>query len=259
MKNIFEFSVISWRWVGTRLQKSLNCQHGQWGMRHGLQLLTIPFVIGWFKYRLGLPCDPLHYWLTWPVGIPTVFETPVTVPLPLALRAGKCHIRHKMPQMITGMRRCVTHNDLWPWPISSRSFSHEFAKILLKYGTSCRFHSTALTVLDGFFPYWAQMMTGVTGCVMHNGLWAWSISSRSFSHEFAIKLLKYGTSCCVPSMAYTVLDGCFPYLAQMITIMRGCIVYNELWPWPLSLRSFSHDLLNRVGGAVRFLVVGTIG
>ena len=30
-----------------------------------------------------------------------------------------------------------TNNDLWPWPISSRSFSHDFAIKLLKYGTSC--------------------------------------------------------------------------------------------------------------------------
>ena len=40
-----------------------------------------PFVIGWSKDRLGLPSAPLHYGLTWPVGIPTVFQTPVTVPL----------------------------------------------------------------------------------------------------------------------------------------------------------------------------------
>ena len=40
-----------------------------------------PFVIGWSKGRLELPSAPLHYGLTWPVGIPTVFQTPVTVPL----------------------------------------------------------------------------------------------------------------------------------------------------------------------------------
>ena len=40
-----------------------------------------PFVIGWSKYRLGLPSAPLHYGLMWPVGIPTLFQTPVTVPL----------------------------------------------------------------------------------------------------------------------------------------------------------------------------------
>ena len=35
-----------------------------------------PFAIGSFKYRLGLPKAPL-----WLAGIPTVFQTPVTVPL----------------------------------------------------------------------------------------------------------------------------------------------------------------------------------
>ena len=39
------------------------------------------FVIGWSKDELGLLSAPLHYGLTWPVGIPTVFQTPVTVPL----------------------------------------------------------------------------------------------------------------------------------------------------------------------------------
>ena len=39
------------------------------------------FVIGWSKDRLGLPSAPLHYRLTWPVGIPTVFQTSVTDPL----------------------------------------------------------------------------------------------------------------------------------------------------------------------------------
>ena len=40
-----------------------------------------PFVICLSKYRLGLPSAPMHYGLTCPVGIPTVFQTPVTFPL----------------------------------------------------------------------------------------------------------------------------------------------------------------------------------
>ena len=44
----------------------------------------------------------------------------------------------------------------------------------------------------------------------------------------------------------TILDGFFPYLAQMITTMRGCVAYNDLWPWPISSRSFGLDLENRV-------------
>ena len=46
-------------------------------------------MIGWSNYRLGLPSAPLRYGLTWPVGIPTVFHTPMTV-LCTALTAGKC-------------------------------------------------------------------------------------------------------------------------------------------------------------------------
>ena len=39
----------------------------------------LPFVIGWSEDRLGLPSAPLHYGLKWPVGIPTAFQTSVTV------------------------------------------------------------------------------------------------------------------------------------------------------------------------------------
>ena len=120
------------------------------------------------------------------------------------------------------------HSDLWPWPISSRPFSHDFAIKLLKYDTSCGVRSTTCTVLDGFFPYLAQMITSMRRCVACNDLWPWSISSRSFSHDFAIKLLKYGTSCAVRSTACTVLDEFFLYLAQMITNMRGYAVCNDL-------------------------------
>ena len=39
-----------------------------------------------------------------------------------------------------------------------------------------------------------------------------------------------------------VLDGFFRYLAQMITSVRGCVAYNDLWPWPISSRSFGLGL-----------------
>ena len=44
----------------------------------------------------------------------------------------------------------------------------------------------------------------------------------------------------------TVHDGFFPYLAQMITSMRGCVTYNDLWPCPISSRSFGLCLENYV-------------
>ena len=47
-------------------------------------------------------------------------------------------------QMINGMRGCVTCEDPWPWPISSRSFGLDLEN---------RVRSVASTVLDGFFLY----------------------------------------------------------------------------------------------------------
>ena len=72
-------------------------------------------------------------------------------------------------QMITSMRGCVAYNDLWPWPIFSRSFGLE----------NC-VRSVASIVLDGFFPYLIQMITSMRRCVACDDLWPWPISSRSF-------------------------------------------------------------------------------
>ena len=147
------------------------------------------------------------------------------------------HIRHKWSIPWEG----VLHNDLWPWPISSRSFSHDFAIKLLKYGTSYCVRSIAHAVLGGFFPYSAQMITSIRGCVACNALWPWPTSSKSFIYEFAIKVLKYDTFCSVRSAAYTILDGFFWHLAKMITSMRWCFLHNDLSPHDISSRSFSHD------------------
>ena len=61
-----------------------------------------------------------------------------------------------MVQMISSMRRCVACDNLWPWPISSRSFDLDLEN---------RVRSVASTVLDGFFLYLAQMTTIIRGCV----------------------------------------------------------------------------------------------
>ena len=139
-------------------------------------------------------------------------------------------------------------NDLWPWPISSRSLNHEFAIGLLKYGTSYSVCSAGHTVLDGLFPYLAHTITSTRECVVHNNLWPWPVSSRSFSHDssHAIKLLRYGTSCRVRSTACTVLDGFFLYLAQMIIIMRGCVDWSK--------DMVARDLWDFAVGAVGILV-----
>ena len=93
------------------------------------------------------------------------------------------------------------------------------------------------TVLDGFFPYLAQMITNMRGCVLYNDLWSWPTSSRSFG---------LGLENLVRSVASTVLDGFFPYLTQMITSMKRCVACGDLWPWPISSRSFDLDFENRV-------------
>ena len=64
---------------------------------------------------------------------------------------------------------------------------------------------------------------------------------RHSRHDFAIKLIKYGASCRVRYTACTVLDGFFSYLAQMIISIKGCVVCNNLWPWPIFSRSFCPD------------------
>ena len=182
-----------------------------------------------------------------------------------------------LAQMITSMRGCVAHNDLWPWPISSRS---------LGLGLKNRVRSVASIVLDGFFPYLVQMITSMRRCVACDDLWPWPISSRSFDLDFENRVRSVASSVldgfflylaemitiirgCVaynffselgnlnfwqifkifqpwPWKKSTVLDGFFPYLAQMITSMRGCVAHSDLWPWPISSRSLGLGLKNHV-------------
>ena len=131
--------------------------------------------------------------------------------------------------MITTMRGCVAHNDLWPWPISSRSFGLDLEN---------RVRSVASTVLDGFFLYLAQMVTIIWGCV------ACYVFLRIWKFEFLANFLNF--SALTLKKKSTVLDGFFPCLAQMITSMRGWLAYNDLWPWPISSKSFGLGLENCV-------------
>ena len=131
--------------------------------------------------------------------------------------------------MITTMRGCVAHNDLWPWPISSRSIGLDLEN---------RVRSVASTVLDGFFLYWHKwslLLEGVSRVTFFFRIWKF---------EFLANFEIFRPWPCKKKS--TVLDGFFPYLAQMITSMRRCVAYNDLWPWPISSRSFGLDLENRV-------------
>ena len=60
----------------------------------------------------------------------------------------------------------------------------------------------------------------------------------------------------VHPVASTVQDGFFPYLVQMINSMRGCVACDDLWPWPMSSRSFGLDLENRVHSVVSTVLDG---
>ena len=88
-----------------------------------------------------------------------------------------------------------------------------------------RVRPVASTVQDGFFPYLVQMINSMRGCVACDDLWPWPwpISSRSFGLDLENR---------VRSLASTVQDEFFSYLAQMITIIRGCVmcyVFFKIW------------------------------
>ena len=110
-----------------------------------------------------------------------------------------------LAKMITSMRGCVAYNDLWPWPMSSRSFGLGLENLV---------RSVASTVLDGFFPYLTQMITSIRRRVTCDDLWPWPISSRSFDLDFENH---------VHSVTFSVLDRLIPYLPQVITTIRGCV------------------------------------
>ena len=132
--------------------------------------------------------------------------------------------------MINSMRGCVACDDLWPWPISSRSFGLDLEN---------RVRFVASTVLDQFFLYLAQMITIIRGCV------ACYIFFRIWKFEFLANFLNF-SALTLKNKNLQFSIGFFPYLAQMITSMRGCVAYNDPWPWPISSRSFGLGLENRV-------------
>ena len=82
------------------------------------------------------------------------------------------------------------------------------------------------------------MINSIRGCVACDDPWPWPISSRSFG----LDLENW-----VRSVASTVLDGLFLYLAQMITIIKRCDLNFwqyfknfRSWPWKKNLQ-FSMD------------------
>ena len=89
-----------------------------------------------------------------------------------------------LPQIIISITGCVAFNDLWPWPIFSRSFGLDLEN---------RVRSVASTVLDGFFPYLPQMITSIRGCVACN---AFDLDLYLQSQFCSIKLVKCNILSC---------------------------------------------------------------
>ena len=86
------------------------------------------------------------------------------------------------------------------------------------------------------------MINSMRRCVACDDPWPWPISSRSFGLDLENR---------VHSLASTVLDGFFLYLAQMITIIIGCVACYvffqnlEVWIFGNFLKIFGIDLENK--------------
>ena len=136
------------------------------------------------------------------------------------------HIWHKWSLWLEGVSRVMLFSRIWKFEFLAKFLN--FSALTLKKKS---------TVLNGFFPCLAQMITSMRGCGAFNDLWPSPISSRSFG---------LGLENRVRSVASTVQDGFFPYLIQMITSMRRCVACDDFWPWPISSRLCDLDFENRV-------------
>ena len=141
-------------------------------------------------WRIFLICnfDFVFFWLV-------VFGQFPPLPLPSTVQDG---FFPYLVQMINSMRGCVACEDLWPWPISSRSFGLDLEN---------RVRFVASTVLDQFFLYLAQSITIIRGCV------ACYIFFRIWKFELLAHFLNF--SALTLKKKSTVLDGFFLYLAQI--------------------------------------------
>ena len=125
----------------------------------GELILTTKFVQSPHKKDLTAQCPeitPQGHNHTRPVEYVCPSVRPSRLPCPLCNIYSSGWVVSILATKITTMRGCVAHNDLWPWPISSRSFGLDLEN---------RVRSVASTVMHGFFLYLAQMITIIRGCV----------------------------------------------------------------------------------------------
>ena len=127
--------------------------------------------------------------------------------------------------MITTMRRCVALNDLWPWPISSRSFGLDLEN---------RVRSVAFTVLDGFFLYLAQMITIIRECVVcyvfFKNLKIWIFSK--FLKFFGLDLEKKNLQFLMDSFHIWHKWSLVWKDVLHIWPLTLTYIFKVIWPWP---------------------------
>ena len=141
-------------------------------------------------------------------------------------------------------------NDHYHWRVCRvlhfffRIWKFEFLANFLNFSALTLKKKSA--VLDGFFPYLPQMITSVRGGVAYNDI----PPATKLGGYIGFTLSVCPSVCLLPfrvrPVASTVHDGFFPYLVQMINSMRGCVTCDDLWPRPISSRSFGLDLENHV-------------
>ena len=87
-----------------------------------------PLMIGWFRYSLGLPQDPVYCGFMWQVGISIIFKRPPTVPLHSpndrhmpAIRAVQMRLwkslRWGLQQELPHWPRCAKNTTTFSYPV----------------------------------------------------------------------------------------------------------------------------------------------
>ena len=124
-------------------------------------LITKPFILN-LRYLGQMGCSS-GYWVGGILDSPCLSVRLSVCPLTFRVRPVASTVQDGffpyLVQMINSMRMCVAWYDLWPWPISSRSFGLDLEN---------RVRSVASTVLGGFFLFLARMITIIRGCVAYN-------------------------------------------------------------------------------------------
>ena len=102
-----------------------------------------------------------------------------------------------LAQIIISIRWCVACNDLWPWPIFSRSFDIDFEN---------RVRSVTFLVLDQLFPYSPQIVTTIRGCV------AFLVYNKNLNFDFSQIFIIFRLSPCFdlgPDMKWSIVWSWF--------------------------------------------------